>query len=141
MLLTNDKSKCQKNQKIIVSKDKGTSREHRANNPEGKYDVRQYKLDGEVVKQKKCCDFLVLNDSLKKAYYIELKGSNIDEAIPQLQEAVKMCSIELPEYQVLYRIVCSKVLTHKVRSNAFRKFEAKIGDALKYKSNILEEDL
>lgn len=34
MLLTLEKSKCEKEQAIVVSKDKGTRREHRATNPQ-----------------------------------------------------------------------------------------------------------
>ena len=48
MLLTPEKSKCEKDQAIVVSKDKGTRREHRATNPQRKFDLRHYKLDGEV---------------------------------------------------------------------------------------------
>ena len=33
MLLAPEKSKCEKNHAIVVSKDKGTKREHRAANP------------------------------------------------------------------------------------------------------------
>ena len=134
MLLQNEKSRCKKDQKIIVSRDERVKREHRATNSHGKYEVRQYKLDGELVKNKKCCDFLLLNDSLKKAYFIELKGSNIDEAIPQLESAEVMFRAELSGYIILYRIVCSKVRAHKVNSNNFRKFRAKVGNALEYKS-------
>lgn len=50
MILPSDKSLCSTNQKIIVSRDKGTSRKHQAINPAQQYVVRQYKLDGEIVK-------------------------------------------------------------------------------------------
>lgn len=42
MLLTPENSKCGKNQAIVVSKDKGTRREHRATNPQRKFDLRHY---------------------------------------------------------------------------------------------------
>lgn len=125
VLLMNEKSKCHNNQKIIVSRDKGTAREHRARNQKEGYCVRHYKLDGELVKNTKCCDFLLLNDSLKRAYYIELKGGNVEEAIPQLEGAVAIFHSELSDYETLFRIVCSKVRAHKVNSNKFRKFQAK----------------
>lgn len=48
MLLTEEKSMCKKNQSIIVSRDSGSPCQHRGLNPRGKYDVRQYKLDGEL---------------------------------------------------------------------------------------------
>ena len=141
MLLTKEKSHCEENQKIIVSKDLGTTREHRAINPGQQYCVRQYKLDGELIKQQKCCDFLLINDSLKKAYFIELKGGNIDEAIPQLENGERLCTAELQGYTFFYRIVPSKVRTHAVTSNKFKKFKDKCGTKLKYQTIKMEETL
>lgn len=140
MILNKAKSKCKKNQKEIVSRDKGSSRKHKAINEQG-YDVRQYKLDGEVVKNQKCCDFLLLNDSLKKAYFIEVKGGNIDEAVPQLQAGENLCRTELKGYGFYYRIICSKVRTHNVEKNVFRKFKRSCGNHLKCSTNYMEENL
>ena len=140
MLLTKDKSRCEEYQKIIVSRDTG-SREHKAINPEQRYKVRQYKLDGDLIVQQKCCDFLVLNVSSKNAYFIELKGSNIDEAISQLENGATLCKAELNGYTFFYRIVASKVRTHQVESNKFRKFKDKYGSNLKYQTNRMEETL
>lgn len=82
MLLTEERSLCEKNQSIVVSRDRGTAREHRAVNPDRRYSLRHYKMDGDLIKQEKCCDYLLVNDSSKKAYFIELKGRNIDDAVP-----------------------------------------------------------
>ena len=83
MMLTDEKSLCKRHQKIIVSRDKGNKREHRTINRDGIYKVRQYKLDGDIFNNVKCCDYLILNDTEgnEKAIYIELKGGNVDEAI------------------------------------------------------------
>lgn len=140
-LLVPEKSLCEKRQKIIISRDKHSKVEHRAYNLERKYDVRHYRLDGDLIKQEKCCDFLLLNDTLKNAYFIELKGANIDEAVPQLQNAVSLCREELKGYECLLRIVCSKVRTHMVESNTFRKFKARWGSKLKCQADVLEETL
>lgn len=76
-LLDQHDSLCEKNQKIIISRDKGTSsKEHRADNSEHRYDVRKYQLDGIVVKNEKCCDFYYRivcskvnkNDLMKNAF-------------------------------------------------------------------------
>lgn len=61
MLLTKERSLCEKNQSIVVSKDRGNPREHRAINPNRQFDLRHYKLDGELVKYETCCDYLLLN--------------------------------------------------------------------------------
>ena len=140
MLLTSDRSQCEIQQKIIVSKDKYTSRVHRALNSE-RYCVRQYKLDGDLVKNEKCCDFLLLNDSLKNAYFIELKGGNIDEAVPQLQGGLKNCKAELSDYTLYFRIVVSKARTHNLQKNVFRKFKEQYGSQLKYTTAKMEETL
>ena len=42
--------------------------------------IRQFKVDGEIFKKgaaEEKCDYLLLNDDAHKAYYIELKGSDI----------------------------------------------------------------
>ncbi len=103
MLLTQDKSLCESRQKIIVSRDAGTQRKHRANNPQQKYNVRHYKLDGNIISQRTCCDFLLINDSLKNAYFIELKGGNIDEAVPQLEAGYQLFRSELTGYKFYFR--------------------------------------
>lgn len=141
MLLTQDKSICEKRQKIVVSKDDRQSRVHRAINPQQKYDLRHYKLDGNLIKYQTCCDFLLLNDSLKKAYFIELKGENIDEAVEQLESTALKLRSELKDYICLYRIVSSRVPTHKVHSTKYRKFQEKCGARLITKSRKMEEEL
>lgn len=141
MQLTKEQSLCEEKQKLIVSRDKGTAREHRAKNEDGRYTVRHYKLDGDLVKQQKCCDFLLTNDTLKRAYFIELKGRNIDEAVAQLTNGVKLFEKGLKEYEFFYRIVSSKVRTHDIQKNEFRKFKDACGSRLKYQTNLMEEKL
>lgn len=141
MMLTPDKSLCELKQKLIVSRDKGSPRSHRAVNPGQKYAVRQYKLDGDIITQQTCCDFLLLNDTLKKAYFIELKGGNIDEAVPQLEQGERLFRAELSGYKFFFRIVPSKVRTLDLRKNTFRKFKDKYGSCLQYKTDVLEETL
>lgn len=141
MILTKEKSECEKNASIIVSKDRGNSREHRAINKERKFEVRQYKLDGNLIKQKKSCDYLVINDTSKKAYFIELKGVNLDEAIPQLEGAEAIVKNELRGFDFYYRIIVTKVGTHKIESNAVRKFKIKHSKKLVYRSRQLIENL
>lgn len=99
------------------------------------------KIDGELFRQTKCCDFLLINDSTKKAYFIELKGGNIDDAIEQLEVGEQKCKDELKGYISYYRIVCSKARTHKIKSVKFRKFKEKCGERLITKENSLSESL
>lgn len=141
MLLTKENSLCEKNQAIIVSKDQRSRSEHRAINPERKYDVRQYRLDGGVFRQSLCCDYLLVNDSTEKAYLIELKGSDIEHAIEQLKAGEEKCRAELEGYLFFYRLIPSKVRTHAVNGTKVRKFMAKHSARFKMQNNSMEEIL
>lgn len=141
MLLSEEKSLCEIRQKILVSRDKREAREHRAINPERRYLVRHYRLDGDIIRNQSCCDYLLLNDSLKKAYFIELKGRNLSDAVAQLENGSALCKKELKGYEYYFRVVASKVRTHEVHKNSFRKLQEKYGSRLKYASEYMEERL
>ena len=140
LLLNQENSLCDIKQKIIVSRDSKNRTEHRAVN-KGLNDVRWYKLDGDIIKNSKMCDFLVVNDTSKTAFLIELKGSNIEDAIPQLIAGEKLCFKELPKYIVHLRLICSKARTHKINSKEFRKFKEKYGRRFQYKEMLMEENI
>lgn len=140
-LLDKQASLCEDRQKIIISKDKRSAVSHRADNRRHRYHVRQYQLDGNIVKNRKCCDFLLLNDCCQDAYLIELKGRNISDAIPQLQAGEQILKEELKDYRFYYRIVCSKVKQQERNKNTFRKFWAECGSRLKCDSGVLEDIL
>lgn len=110
MRLVRERSICGERQKIIVSEEKGRS--HRALNQKHSYFVRQYRLDGDIVKYEKCCDFLVLNDSQKRAYFIELKGTSIKDAAKQLESAIIRFKSEILFYKIFLRIVRKNMRTH-----------------------------
>ena len=126
--------------KIIVSAENGKS--HVAKNPSGKYEVRHYRLDGEIVKYEKCCDFLLLNDSLLNAYFIELKGCDFIHAVEQVQAAEQIFKEDVANYTKLYRIVTSKTRTQDFNSAKFRHFQRSVGkENIICKTNKIEETL
>lgn len=139
MLLGRERSICGERQKIIVSEENGRS--HRALNQKHSYFVRQYRLDGDIVKHEKCCDFLVLNDSQKRAFFIELKGTSIKDAAQQLESAVIRFKNEIPSYKILLRIVGKNMRTHQLENTEIRKLKDKYGGRLEYKSGRMEEEL
>lgn len=139
-LLDGAQSICELHQKIIVSRDNGSECKHVAINDQLKC-MRQYKLDGEVFKNEKSCDFLLLNDTDKDAYFIELKGRHIELAIYQLQESFNRVRPELAGYNDLYRLVASKVKSHGVQSSIFRKFKIKKGKRFKCGVTVIEENV
>lgn len=115
-------SRCEERQAIIVSKDYGTKREHRAINV-NRSNVSQYKIDGDVVRDQTIrCDFLVMNEDKRDAYLIELKGSDIEHAINQLETTAARFKSELRAYKIKYRIVCSYARTQALKSNTYKKF-------------------
>lgn len=115
-------SLCDERHSIVVSQDSGTSRKHRAVNSSG-CRVSQYKIDGGVVRDTSIrCDFLVMNDDKQDAYLIELKGSDIEHALAQLEETAHRLQRELCTYQIKYRIVCSRAKVHAIRSTRYQKF-------------------
>ena len=61
MPLPNFKSLCGKKQKRIVSRDAGNPQQHIAVNESGCI-VSQYKIDGDVIRDDKRCDYLVWNE-------------------------------------------------------------------------------
>jgi len=123
-ILSGHQSLCDKRQKRIVSKEKRSS--HTAVNKNGQL-VRQYLIDGDVIKDKHVikCDYLVLNDEKKTAYFIELKGSKVVHAIEQIEETAKRLRPCLPGYQFYYRIVISGSCTHNVNGAAYLRWKNK----------------
>lgn len=127
MYLLQEKSECSPNQKRIVSRERGENREHIAINPDGRFVVRHYRLDGNIITNQTCCDYLLINDSAKKVYYIELKGKNIERAVEQLLAAEKICHSELKYYVSYYRIVSSKSPTHNNEPKKLRNLKDRYG--------------
>ena len=110
-LLSASKSHCEEQQKVIVSSENRSK--HTAYNVNTCV-VRHYKIDGEVIpvnktNQTKKCDFLLLNDDDKQAYFIELKGIDVEEAPKQIEATINLLKAELAKYSFHSRIVCKRV--------------------------------
>lgn len=135
-------SQCEERQPIIVSRDKGQRREHRALNND-RCLVSHYQIDGVVIKEGKRCDFLLINEDRRIAYLIELKGSCIEDGVEQLAETEKKLSKELSYCQeIKYRLVFSKARTHDLRGCKFKRFQSqhrKQGDFVFSEKSIEEK--
>lgn len=136
-------SLCKKQQKKIKSQDKGSSRVyHLAVNNDGNL-VRHYKIDGDVINitNTKKCDFLLINDDKKNAYLIELKGTDIQSAIEQLESTEKLLEKNLKGYEKYYRIVYH-ANTHAIHGSRYTKFAARKGiKYVKAKTSFIEENI
>ena len=140
MPLNGYRSMCEEHQRMIVSSEQG--RQHRANNP-GACFVTQYRIDGEVIRDGLRCDYLLMNEDKSDAYLIELKGTDIEHAVDQLESAAQILRQALQSYHVKYRLVHTKARTHAIHGTKFKKFcqrHGKPGEFI-HKENVLEESI
>lgn len=104
---------------------------------------RQFKLDGEVYNRNSGetrCDYLLLNDEKKTSYYIELKGSDVNKAIDQIEKTIPEIAPSLLGYKVFRRIVyytgCHDVNSSKVRLWKKKHNGAAVISNRQYEENI-----
>ena len=139
MPLGNHRSICAPNAKIIVSKDVG-NREHRGLNPNQRH-VTHYKIDGEIITTGPRCDFVLINESDKIAYLIELKGSKLSDAARQLEATENALKNALDPYDLRYRIVSSRSKTQQIESADFKKYRERWKSRLVHRTNEIEEKI
>ena len=92
-----------------------------------RHEIRQFKIDGEVITKNADtarCDYLLLNDEAKRAYYIELKGSDLEKAIQQIEATVQMFQTSLPGYTTYKRIIYFSGTTD-IKGSAVQRWKAK----------------
>ena len=115
------RSRCEERQSIIISRDDKHDWRHVAHNAGGR--VRHFKLDGEVLPRGETperCDFLLLDDDEKTAYFIELKGSPsyLKKCVAQVESTERMCRQSLKGYtKRFYRFILGS--GHGVPPSAF----------------------
>lgn len=143
MKLDLQKSLCRKDAKTIVSRDKKHPKiQHILQNEGSQYKVYQFQIDGDVVTDRtvKKCDYLVKAESRtdRKAYFIELKGRDIDQALKQVDSTIEMFQSELKGYKILRRIITSKVpgIQGSKARDLMRKYKELIIRCSKYEENI-----
>lgn len=80
--------------------------------------IRLFHIDGYVIQgtSEKKCDYLILNDTNQKAFYIELKGTDIKKATEQLDNAIEEINGSIG-YEVYPRIVFKGSATHALRDS------------------------
>lgn len=119
MLLNGYKSLCQEQQAMIVSSEQG--RQHRAINSDRCF-VTRYQIDGAAIQTGLSCDYLLINKDKSAAYLVELKGTDIEHAVDQLETTSR---------------------THALNGSKFKKFcqrHRKPGKFL-HGENMLEETI
>lgn len=122
------------------SRDKGNPQYHKANNVSNS-EVTHYQIDGKVIKTGDRCDYLLMNETSKTAYLIELKGSDLVKAASQLEATENALRSQLVEYQLQYRIVANKCKTQEIHSSAYRKYQIRWKSRLLQKTGYIEEKI
>ncbi len=115
---------------------------HIGKNPSG-HKVRQFKVDGEVFRKgtmPQRCDYLLLNDTARESYYIELKGSDIPKATQQIDDTVDLLCDSLPGYKIFRRIVY-KSGTHKIDEDSVIKWKRRHKGSVCIKHERMEENI
>lgn len=85
------------------------------------------KVDGCLIKGQvgvRKCDFLLLDCTDSKAYFIELKGQNLKDAIVQITSTLSQLQPKLKDFKICCRIVQSKVIkaTQQQEKKALLRF-------------------
>ena len=98
-------------------------------------------MDGDLItdKDQLRCDFLLENEDVKRAYFIELKGSDLGHAVEQVENTIRYFSHIISGYAVLPRIVCHSN-THKMQLSEVLKFR-KMYPSCIIRDNFIEEDI
>lgn len=86
--------------------------------------VYHIKIDGVVIPSNtstKRVDFLLLNETKKVAYFIELKGCHVGDAFPQLEISHEHLQPLLSGYTIKWRLV-HRSRTSDLRTNKVNKY-------------------
>ena len=89
--------------------------------------LSSYHIDGCLIKNGMRCDFLLLVEEDKNAFFIELKGSELKKAIQQIENSINLLICNLAGYRILARIIIGHVSSPQVGSS----YELKLKKRLK----------
>ncbi len=137
----NQYNPCEEGTKLVfVSSENGCR--HVGNNT-NHHCIRKFKIDGDVIPKtssEERCAYLLLNDTDKRAYYIELKGSDIAKAIHQIENTVKLFRDGICDYMVFPRIIY-RTGTHDIQSSITTKWRMKYGNKAVIRSREYTENI
>lgn len=108
-----------------------------------KHLIRHFKIDGVVFTKGQAtprCDYLLLNDDLKTSYYIELKGSDLHQAIRQVENTIQMFCDSLPGYRIRRRIVYSGH-THRTMDKEILRWKLQHKETARIEQGKIEENI
>ena len=103
--------------------------------------INHVKVDGYLITTGNRCDHLFEIISLKKVFYVELKGSDIKHALEQLLDTIIFCEKFHANFNKECFIVCSRVPKETPRTQVLKVNLSKKGIKLKVSSNELVVNL
>lgn len=116
---------CNHNRTIILRDKVGGCSKYVADNPNIN-EIDCYHVDGCVTSIQKKCDYLLLNLNQLNAYLIELKGSDLLNAIEQLNSTLDFLITRLANYNINARVVLTKVYAPDLLTSKFLRFRKRI---------------
>lgn len=125
MLFKEEYSRCPIDAKKVVSKEFGN--EHILLN-NSKIPVYQFHIDGDIERgTEERCDYIVEAEksTAPQAYIIELKGSDLNKAIGQIERTIQRYYQRLKGYRILPRIVIHRTSTHDIQGKKCRDLRRK----------------
>lgn len=125
MLFDISKSCCKVDARRVVSEENGNK--HAINNP-SQHEIYQYHIDGDIVNgtEGRRCDYIVEvnpKNCTPIVYVIELKGSDLNAAICQINSTVAMFKEKLHGYRIMPRIIIHKTSSHDIHGSVYRKLK------------------
>ena len=139
-MLFDGRSCCRDDAPMVVSSEKGNK--HILKN-KNRQKIYQYRVDGDILSSNdgEKCDFIVEVETQSKstAFVIELKGSDLEKAIRQIETTINRFGISRT-YNVQPRIIIHRARTQQVHGSVYRSFKNKFPQAI-VKEHIFEEDV
>ena len=87
------------------------------------------------------CDYLLIDDTCKIAYFIELKGSDLNRAIDQIENTICHIKNKLKNYEIRIRIILSRTNTIALESSKVKKFKMYINKLNKQNNKNISKNV
>ncbi len=131
---------CDKRTEIVL-KDKRSSVKYIGLNPNNLLEICKHRIDGEIIKEGSKCDFLLLNMTDFKAYFVELKGHDVNKAAEQIKASIDILEPQLQSFTVYARIVTTRINLTDFRGSHYQKLQRKINKKVEVKNIVMKENL
>lgn len=127
---------------IVNCIDKGSKTKYIYRNNSSNF-LSKYRVDGGLIEDNDAkCDYLLLNCDKKQSYFIEMKGSDLIQAINQIDRSINLLKKDLAGFSFFARIVLTRVNTVDLRDSRLMRLEKKVNSLngnLKKQSRLLED--